>query len=250
MDSPPFLRPFFRYFGAKWKAAPSYPAPLFDTIVEPFAGAAGYSLRHYRRRVVLVEKNPIVAGVWRYILGAPDRELAAIPDVAHLDELPAWVPQEGRWLVGFRLCAGDSRPRTAASPMVLRDGGTRMSVVAAQAPLVRHWTIIEGDYASAPDNEATWFIDAPYQRAGARATAPKDKGRVRYPNGADDIDFGTLARWTLARRGQIIACENVGASWLPFAPLRSTQSVRPGGVSLEAMFHVRGVGGAALGVPR
>jgi hypothetical protein len=113
-----------------------------------------------------------------------------------------------------------------------------MSVVAEQAPLVRHWTIIEGDYTLAPNDKATWFIDAPYQRAGARATAPKDKGRVRYPNGADDIDFKALAEWSLSRRGQVIACENVGANWLPFTPLRATQSVRPGGISDEAIFQL------------
>ena len=233
---PPFLRPFWRYFGAKWKSAPRYPAPLFDTIIEPFAGAAGYSLRHYRRRVVLVEKNPIVAGVWRYIIGAPERELAAIPDVTHLDELPAWVPQEGRWLVGFRLCAGDSRPRSAASSMILRDGGTKMRIVAEQAPLVRHWTVIEGDYASAPDEQATWFIDAPYQRAGARATAPKDKGRVRYPHGADDIDFECLSWWARGRRGQVIVCENAGATWLPFRSLGTFGAAKPGGTSDEVIW--------------
>jgi hypothetical protein len=233
---PAFLRPFFRYFGAKWKSAPRYPAPVFDTIVEPFAGAAGYSLRHYRRSVVLVEKNPVVAGVWKYILGATDRELAAIPDVAHVDELPAWVPQEGRWLVGFRLCAGDSRPRSAASPMVIRDGGTRISVVAKQAQFVRHWKIIEGDYSDAPNAAATWFIDAPYQIAGARATAPKDKGRVRYPNGADDIDFEGLSDWTRGRAGQVIACENAGARWLPFRPLGAFASAKPGGRSEEVVW--------------
>lgn len=32
------LKPFWRYYGGKWRAAPSYPAPLHNTIVEPFAG--------------------------------------------------------------------------------------------------------------------------------------------------------------------------------------------------------------------
>jgi len=39
------LRPFWRYYGGKFRAAPRYPTPTHKTIVEPFAGAAGYSLR-------------------------------------------------------------------------------------------------------------------------------------------------------------------------------------------------------------
>jgi hypothetical protein len=34
------LRPFWRYYGGKWRAAPRYPRPTHDTIIEPFAGAA------------------------------------------------------------------------------------------------------------------------------------------------------------------------------------------------------------------
>ncbi len=35
------LKPFFCYFGGKWRAAPHYPTPKHAEIVEPFAGAAG-----------------------------------------------------------------------------------------------------------------------------------------------------------------------------------------------------------------
>jgi len=33
------LKPFWQYYGGKWRAAPHYPKPRHDTIVEPFAGA-------------------------------------------------------------------------------------------------------------------------------------------------------------------------------------------------------------------
>ena len=39
------LKPFWRYYGGKYRAAPAYPPPRLGTIVEPFAGSAGYSLR-------------------------------------------------------------------------------------------------------------------------------------------------------------------------------------------------------------
>ena len=64
------LRPFWCYFGGKWRAAPHYPAPIHSTIVEPFAGAAGYSTRYPDRQVVLIDKDPVIVGLWRYLTRA------------------------------------------------------------------------------------------------------------------------------------------------------------------------------------
>src|SRR3990167_8941757 len=54
---PSSLRPFWTYYGGKWKVGPRYPVPLHDTIIEPFAGAAGYSLRYFDRKIILIEKD-------------------------------------------------------------------------------------------------------------------------------------------------------------------------------------------------
>ena len=35
------LKPFFTYYGGKYRAAPKYPEPVHGSIVEPFAGSAG-----------------------------------------------------------------------------------------------------------------------------------------------------------------------------------------------------------------
>jgi len=58
------VRSFFYFYGGKWLAAPRYPAPRYDTIIEPFAGSAGYSLRYPDKRVVLVERDPKIAATW------------------------------------------------------------------------------------------------------------------------------------------------------------------------------------------
>lgn len=237
------LRPFWRYFGAKWRAAPFYPAPRHTTIIEPFAGAAGYSLRHAERAVILVERDPRVAEVWRWLIGSSPADLRAIPLVECVDDLPAATPEGARLLVGFGFGAGDSRPRRRMSPMIRRDGGWPRERLASQVAAIKHWRIIEGDYTEAPDLEATYFVDPPYQIAGARDTRPGARGRVRYPHGADAIDFMALGQWCRTRQGQVIACENVGATWLPFEPLRDFQSARPGGVSREAVW----LGGVAVG---
>ena len=54
----PTMRPFFGFYGGKWRDAPKhYPFPEHDTIVEPFAGSAGYSVRYSDRNVILGEKE-------------------------------------------------------------------------------------------------------------------------------------------------------------------------------------------------
>lgn len=76
------LRPFFGYYGGKYRnARKHYPRPAYGTIVEPFAGSAGYSVRYPDRRVILCEKDPKVAAVWRYLLAVSPTEILAIPDV-------------------------------------------------------------------------------------------------------------------------------------------------------------------------
>mgnify|MGYP000892399390 CR=1 FL=1 len=47
MNSPVSLKPFFTYFGGKFRAASRYPKPEGDLVVEPFTGAAGYSVRNF-----------------------------------------------------------------------------------------------------------------------------------------------------------------------------------------------------------
>lgn len=53
------LRPFFRYYGAKWRAvhAGLYPEPQHRFICEPFAGAAGYALHYPHLAVELIDRK-------------------------------------------------------------------------------------------------------------------------------------------------------------------------------------------------
>ena len=60
----PMMRPFFGFYGGKWRDAPKYyPAPEHDTIVEAFAGSAGYSVRYADRKIMLGEKDGVIFGV-------------------------------------------------------------------------------------------------------------------------------------------------------------------------------------------
>jgi len=238
------LRPFFTYYGGKWRAAPKYPPPMSDTIVEPFAGSAGYSLRWPDRRVVLVERDPYVAGTWRYLLSVSEAEILALPDLEpgqSTDDLD--VPQEARWLIGWYCGRGLASPRKTQSSWITKyiagDYGKGSSPciawgspirqrIASQLHAIRHWRLIEGDYTEAPDVPATWFVDPPYI----------DKGR-HYRLGSSTLDYPALAAWCRTLQGQVMVCENVGADWLPFRPfidIKVSEAKQGGKVSREAIW--------------
>ena len=93
--------------------------------------------------------------------------------------------------------------------------------IAKQLPGVRGWKAELGDFRSAPDKTATWFIDPPYQVAGSHYVF-------------NEIDYAALAKFCKSRKGQTFVCENAGADWLKFSPLakaRGTFGHKRSGVS-------------------
>ena len=217
------------YYGGKHATSHRYPRPEYRTIIEPFAGSAGYASRYHDRDVVLVEKYARLAAVWRYLIGASEREILALPLLAPGETLDdhAWPCAEARDLVGWLVNAAIAEPREQFSAW----GKSRMDGVAAEsvradfwshrrrartaaaASKIRHWRIIEGDYTDAPDGPATWFVDPPYETKG-----------VHYVHGSKAIDFPALGEWCQRRTGQVIVCEQVGATWLPFVPFSASRS--------------------------
>ncbi len=214
------LAPFFPYYGSKYSLARHYPRPQRDLVVEPFAGAAGYATWHNCRKALLVDRDPVVAGLWRYLIAVRPEEILALPEL--LDEGDCVddhdLPQEARWLIGFWLNRGSAVPkktRTAYSAREDRNqlnwGADAKARIASQVHRIREWKVVEGSYEGAPDVEATWFIDPPYG----------DKGRY-YRCRFDD--FPGLGRWCLEREGQVVVCEGPGADWLPFKPFGDFKS--------------------------
>lgn len=234
-DASRSMRPFFGFYGGKWRdALKYYPRPTHNTIVEPFAGSAGYSVRYFDRQVVLGEKDPVIFGVWDYLIKTPASEILAIPDLEEgqsVGDLP--ICQEARWLVGFWLNRAASRPRANPSAWMregIRPGsfwGDRVrNTIASQVDRIRHWKVYNCSYEEIPwEGEATWFIDPPYQKQGRH-----------YHYGAEDIDFPALGAWSCGRRGQVIVCEQNGADWLPFGTLAMTKTTRVGVRSHEVLW--------------
>lgn len=204
------LKPFFSLFGGKWRTAYTYPEPKYPTIVEPFAGSAGYSLRYPDRQVILVDKDPRIVGAWRWIIEASQDEIRRLPSLLPGESVYDYdLPQGARWLLGYWTGFGRTSPCVTQSP------NTRScdwpSRVAEQVEAIRHWRVIEGDYAQVSGlGKATWFVDPPYQ-----------KQRRQYDYGANGISFTHLGAWCRSRQGQVIVCEQDGADWLPFEPHRA-----------------------------
>lgn len=255
------IRPLFSFFGGKWRLAPKYPEPAHPTIVEPFAGSAGYSCRYPDRRVVLVERDPTIAALWRWLISVPSAEVLALPLLEVGEPVPTGLREEARTLMGFWCCIATTYPRRRITKgwgqtTADRFWGARIRArVASDIERIRHWTIIEGDYTAAPDIRATWFVDPPYvgrqmrSKYGAAGGVQVRAVGDRYRFGTRRIDYEQLGRWCRTRRGLVVACDAVGATWMDFRPFHRVNGVS--GHSEEAVWisSEHGVQLPLLGVP-
>lgn len=219
------MKPFFKYFGSKARASGHLPPPLLDHIIEPFAGSASYSVRYNAPRVTLIEKSPIIAGVWRYLIRVSESEILALPDV-YQGDLVASLPvcEEARNLIGLSIGPGNRAPQNRVSPWFGRmpahrkKRGADDSVwgpglrarITRQLPEIRHWEIVEGEYMRAQDVRAIWIVDPPYQHVRAQYS-------VR-----NTIDYAHLSSWVRSRQGVALVHEQAGANWLPFESWQHT----------------------------
>jgi len=64
---------------------------------------------------------------------------------------------------------------------------------------IKGWEFLQRDYTDAPQIEATWFIDPPFEVGGNHYA-------FSY------VDYNFLAEWSKNRSGQVIVCE--AFTWL------------------------------------
>lgn len=214
----------FYYYGRKKQIARHYPAPEYDVIVEPFAGAAAYALHadHWRSDVILVERDARVAQIWRWLIeeATPDSVLS-LPDLKVGERSSEFLH-----IVHAATKMAFKYKTIKVTPVLERNWEISKRVMAASVHKVKHWRLIEGDYTLAPDVEATWFIDPPY----------KDAPGQGYDHGSSKLDYELLARWALARKGEVIHCEGECGDYLPFQPLLSIPGVA-GKRSSEVIYY-------------
>lgn len=200
----------FSYYGSKSKIAHLYPAPQHGTIIEPFAGSARYALRYFERDVVLIDKFHKIVEIWKYLQQASEQDVLSLPDVGYKQSIPASLSDAEKWLIGYCVNRGSSRPATQGAKF--NNWSENRKEIAASLFKIRHWQIKLGDYSDAPDISATWFIDPPYFQGGHK-----------YNRSNKDLNFSELSAWATRRKGQVIVCENTAATWMPFIYLKTQQ---------------------------
>lgn len=220
--------PLFKWFGSKWSAAKHLPVPKFHTVVEPFAGSAGYSLRHHTRDVCLYEADPHLAYLWKWLIEK------ATP--AKIRAIPIGIP-EGTDIRTLGLSRGQAtllktwqRTNNVGDCWTISPWGNKpgqwtantRARVAEEHCLISHWLFCGGEGLEAlqPGKlSATYYIDPPYQYNYQYRT----KSVLNYES------LGNLCKKV---RGQVIVAEardpktGNAPCWLPFTDFRSTVTSR------------------------
>lgn len=214
----------FYYYGRKKQISKHYPSPNFDLIVEPFAGAAAYSFHsdHWKKEVVLIEKDKRVADIWDWLINeASPQEIRNLPDLKVGEKSSEFLH-----IIHAATKQAFKYKTIKVTPVLARNWEISKRVMAENLDKVAHWKIICGDYSLAPDIEATWFIDPPY----------KNEPGMGYHYSSALIDYEELAEWAKNRKGEVIFCEGLYGDYLPFKPLLNLKGVA-GKTSKEVMFY-------------
>lgn len=200
------------YFGAKSRIIKVYPKPVFDKIIEPFAGSGRYALEYFEKDILLVDKYEVVAKIWLWLqkCSVNDVMKLTIPAKGTVINEQDYDCEEMAWLMGFMIARVQCTPAHTVTSFGLERFEYDRKRIASQLFKIRHWKIKHGSYEDIENESATWFIDPPYQFGGKT-----------YKESNRRIDFINLAEWCRERLGQAIVCENDKATWLPFSTMIS-----------------------------
>lgn len=197
------------YYGGKTKLVHHYPTPKEDLIIEPFAGSARYALEYWERDVLLVDKFEKIARIWKYLIQASKNDILNLPNITNgeKDSVDNYdISDEEKWLIGFNIGRGSASPRK--TPGDFNNWPNDKIRIAESIHKIKHWKVIQGSFDDIPNQNATWYVDPPYQFGGEY-----------YRESNKKIDFEKLGKWCESRKGQVIVCENTKADWMDFKPM-------------------------------
>jgi len=227
------MKPLFLMYGGKHNLAKRLGPPQRDHVIEPFGGSAGYSCYWEPKQVTLIERDPTIYGVWKFLQRSAPKDIMRLPvAIDSVDELPQRVCQEAKWLIGFWFNHGLAQPAVRRSNWA-RQPRHRASFwshtirlrVATQIEKIRAWKIVHGSWHNAPNVAAHWHVDPPYTVAGKL---------YRY----NEVDYLALADWCRTRKGHVQVCETTGADWLPFEEYAALSDRHRRGIAAEAVFEM------------
>jgi hypothetical protein len=202
------------YYGSKSKVVDYYPAPIHDKVIEPFAGSARYALKYWEKDVLLVDKYDVIVRLWKWLQLCSEKDILSLPTLKKGETINRedFDCIKQAWLMGFIVQMGVNSPRLTVSKFAEKSIETQKKNIAGNLHKIKHWEIRLGSYWEIPNQNATWFIDPPYQYGGEY-----------YRHSSKQINFYDLSVWCRDRQGQSIVCENTKANWLPFVPMKEMQ---------------------------
>ena len=216
----------YSYYGGKGRLWALYPPPKYPLIIEPFAGCAAYAYNYADAHSVHVnDLDPITHDIWQFLTsptaltyyGLVPTHVTRGDKVSQMFSEPVpvglvkWCQAEVNF--GTQGARGIHDQVTPLGAIYWNKNTKRRLLQAIET--CQSWTVTNLDYHDLPDVEATWFVDPPYLNpAGAR-----------YRCGPEGIDYAELSNWCRSRKGQVIVCENLGATWLPFTPLTPRRGI-------------------------
>ena len=238
------MRKFISYYGSKLRMAPHYGPPRRPEVCEPFAGSACYSTFWEPVVAHLFDRSPHICAFWDWVIKCSEEDVRRIPAPVRSNEEFLALPDGPRQLVFFT--------STYASPRMGRklpqwyfdyvNGGNRTGAMRTgasfkewderfrqriidQKPKIAQWSITQCSYEDIPMREAHWHVDPPYQGKPGRSYE------------FSDIDYPHLADWCRNLPGAVDVCENEGADWLPFTPLKSVSNMTNATRSREVVWR-------------
>jgi len=214
----------FYYYGRKKQIAKHYPTPNFDCIIEPFAGSAAYSFHadNWNKQVILIEKDEKVFAIWEWLINeATPSAIRNMPDLK-----PGEKSSEFLHIIHAATKMAFKYKTIKVTPVLARNWEISKRVMSENLFKIKHWSVICGDYSTAPNIEATWFIDPPY----------KSEPGMGYAQSSALVDYSSLSTWCLERKGEIICCEGEYGDYLPFSTLLNLKGVA-GKSSKEKIFY-------------
>ena len=202
----------FSFYGGKSKIIDKYPPSKHSKIVEPFCGAANYSLKYFDREIYLYDKYEVIVNLWKYLIQAKSEDILKLPILKsgeNVDNYSQLIKEE-KYLIGFNINQGSACPKKTAK---LYNGWNenKRKRIAEDLCKIRHWKVELKDYRDIENVEACYFIDPPYEFGGEYYHSSVNNKH---------IDYNELGEWIKLRKGQVICCENSKANWLPFVPLK------------------------------
>jgi hypothetical protein len=191
--------PLFKWFGSKWLSSKTLPKPNHTSIVEPYAGGAGYSLRHSERKVIIWDEDPNLQVLWPWLIQASRADILGIPIEI----------EEGTDIRTLGLTVGQQmllkhwqRTNNCGDCWTISPWGNGQwtantrARIAFEVGAIQHWRFESPNWNC---ERTTYFLDPPYLY------------NYRYRTGMPEFDFSKMVEnvHSVSRSSQIIVCEAI-----------------------------------------